>query len=184
MPESTSYCDVIENSAGPPPATGILFPELSKKFLVRKPPFAFSPTDTNKVMPLSVQGHEQVSHEDLLVRLPSLAESKWKVRVLQGWVGVVERVTPDRFFAIVTDVTNPRNPPEQVELDLSEISESDLSLLAEGAKFYWSIGYRDTPGGQRERISTLRFARQAPVDEAEVERIFEEADRLAAFLES
>ena len=57
-------------------------------------------------------------------------------------------------------------------------------LVAEGAAFYWSIGYRDTPGGQRERVAALRFVRQPRLSEADVKQIFEQADRLATFLES
>jgi hypothetical protein len=137
----------------------------------------------NKLIQASPQ--DQIdTREDVLVRLPSLRESKWKVRVLQRWVGCVEHVMADRFIAVLSDATSPHNPPEQVELDLSEVSQSDLSLLAQGATFYWSIGYRDTPGGQRERISTLRFARQPHLSKTEVKRILEEADHLAAFLES
>jgi hypothetical protein len=82
------------------------------------------------------------------------------------------------------DAGGEQNPLEEVELDREEVSKSDLPLLAKGAVFYCSIGYRDTPGGQRERIFTLRFARQPRLSRAEVKRIFEEADRLAAFLES
>jgi hypothetical protein len=90
----------------------------------------------------------------------------------------------DRFVAVVNDATNSQNPAEQVEVDLEEVSTSDLPLLAEGATFYWCIGYRDTPGGQRERISTLRFARQphlskTVVSKTVVDRAFALADRVA-----
>jgi hypothetical protein len=181
MRESTSNHDVIERPESP--EMGVL-PVLSKKFIVRQPFPELPLKNRNDVAPLSLQGHQRPNHADLLVRLPSLAESKWRVKVLQAWVGLVEHVGTDRFFATLTDVSNPRNPPEEVELDLSEISESDRPLLTEGAKFYWSIGYCDTPGGQRERVSSLRFARQPRLSQDEVNRIFKEADRLAAFLES
>jgi hypothetical protein len=182
MRESTSHHDVIERPGSP--EMGVLFPVLSKKFLVRQPFPELPLKNRNDVAPLSLQGHQRTSHEDLLVRLPSLAESKWKVKVLQAWVGLVEHVGTDRFLATLSDVSNPRNPPEEVELDLSEVSESDGPLLTGGAKFYWSIGYSDTPGGQRERVSSLRFARQPRLSKDQVNRIFEQADRLAAFLES
>jgi hypothetical protein len=104
--------------------------------------------------------------------------------VLQRWVGRVECVDGDRFFAVLDDATDSVCPQEQVELDISEVSTSDLTLLVPGATFYWTIGYRDTPGGQRERISTLRFARHPRLSKTEVSRIFAQADQLAALLDS
>ncbi len=132
--------------------------------------------------PPSPQG-QRAPREDILVRLPSLRKSKWRVTVLQGWVGRVEQVMADRFLAVLSDATSSLNPQEQIELDLREVSESDIPLLACGATFYWSIGYRDTPGGQRERISTLRFARHPRLKETDMRPIFSHADGLAAFLE-
>jgi len=122
--------------------------------------------------------------QDALVRLPSFRESHWKVRVLQRWVGRVEVVLDDRLIAVLSDTTNQSNPSEEVELDINEVSPSDLKLLAPGATFYWSIGYRDSPGGQRERVSTLRLARQPRPGKADVNRIFAQAESLAAFLET
>lgn len=160
-----------------------LLSAVQERFLVRPLVKARPSLDRNELTQASPQGQHD-TREDVLVRLPSLRESKQKVIVLQRWVGRVERVEADRFLAVLGDATNSRNPLEQVELDLSEVSESDLPLLACGATFYWSIGYRDTPGGQRERISALRFARQPHLSKTEVSRIFERADHLAAFLES
>lgn len=164
----------------------VLFPDLQEKFLVRQPAsamearFSFA---TNEVMRPSPRGQRSTDDEDVLVRLPSLRQSKWKVRVLQRWIGEVESVESDRFVATITDATSPRNPAEQVELDLNEVSKSDRWLVAEGATFYWSIGYRDTLGGQRERISVLRFVRQPRLSQATLAHMFERADILAAFLE-
>jgi hypothetical protein len=181
MLASTSFHDEIARPGG---EIGILFPGPQQKFWVRQPLIQVqSVLDRNGEIQASAQEQRRL-HEDPLVRLPSLRESKWKVIVLQRWVGRVEHVGSDRFLAVLSDATNPRNPPEQIELDRREVSQSDLPLLAEGATFYWSIGYRDTPGGQRERISTLRFARLPRLAKIEVNRIFDEADREAAFLES
>jgi len=162
---------------------GILFPTLQERFLIRETVTERLPLNGNQITQASSQG-QHVSREDILVRLPSLRESKGKVTVLQRWIGQVVHVKAHQFLAILSDTTNPKNPPEEVELELSEVSESDRSLLTEGATFYWSIGYRDTAGGQRERISTLRLARHPRLSKAYVKPIFEHADRLAALLES
>ncbi len=184
MATSTSYRDAIMRPGGP--ELGVLFPALQKEFLVRQPLTAVKARfsrRTNEVTQASPQDQRAI-HEDVLVRLPSIRESKWKVTVLQRWIGRVEHIKTDRFLAVLGDATTQQNPPEQVELDVREVSESDLPLLADGATFYWSIGYRDTPGGQRERISTLRFARHPHLSKTDVNKIFEQADRSAAFLES
>jgi hypothetical protein len=164
---------------------GVLFPAPPprERFLVLPLVKVRPSRDSNEVIQASPQNQHE-TREDVLVRLPSLRESKGRVSVLQRWVGRVENVKVDRFLAVLVDATNSRNPLEQVELDLTELSESDLPLLVPGATFYWSIGYRDTPEGQRERISALRFARQPRLSKTEVNRIFEQADQLAAFLES
>ena len=171
-----------------PADIGVLFPLVEKQFLVRQPNLgsagSYMGTSGGTNGHLDAGSQEQrIAARDVLVRLPSLRESKWRVTVLQRWVGRVERVESDRFFAVVDDATNPQNPPELVELDRREVSKSDLPLLAEGAAFYWSIGYRDTPGGQRERTSTLRFARRPHLSKTDVKRIFEQADISAALLE-
>jgi len=184
MPASTFPSDALVRPGSV--EIGVLFPSLQKQFLVRQPLTAekarFS-RSTNEITQASPQD-QRVAQEDLLVRLPSLRESKWKVTVLQRWIGLVEQVKADRFVAVVNDATNSQNPPEQVEVDREEVSTSDLPLHAQGATFYWCIGYRDTPGGQRERISTLRFARQPHLSKAVVNRAFALADRVAALLES
>jgi len=181
LDSTTAFQDVLMRPGG---EISVLFPgRQPEKFLVRMVVETPLSRDKNEVILASPQGQRE-AREDVLVRLPSLRESKWKVTVLQRWVGRVEHVKADRFLAVLVDATNPHNPPEQVELDLDEVSPGDLPLLAEGATFYWSIGYRDTPGGQRDRISTLRFARQPRLSKTEVERIVAQADHLAAFLES
>jgi hypothetical protein len=164
---------------------GVLFPTRPEKFMISRPLTAAKERISlgTNAYPQASAPDQRVVHKDLLVRLPSVRESKWKVTVLQRWIGRVEHLKTDRFLAVLTDATNSQNPPEQVELEREEVSKSDLPLLAEGASFYWSIGYRDTPGGQRDRISTLRFARQPHLRKADLERIFERADLSAAVLQ-
>lgn len=187
MFSSTSFQDAILRPGAS--EIGILFPAPqveSEKFLFRREPAKPIGSSRDEVSQ-SFQPNQERASADVLVRLPSIRKSKWKVRVLQQWVGRVEQVNVARFVARIVDATNPSNPVEQVEFDLSdlsEVSESDRPLVAEGATFYWSIGYRDTPGGQRERVSALRFARQPRLSESDVNRVFEQADRLAVLLES
>ena len=129
------------------------------------------------------QGITTKSEDDKLVRLDSSRSTQGKVTLLQRWVGCVESVGQREFTATIEDETKPENPVELVRLDIDEVSASDQVLLAEGATFYWSIGYQDSPGGQRTRISTLRFARYPKVSSAEITQLYEDADKLAAMLE-
>ena len=177
-----SYSDAILRPGSS--ETGVLSPTsqvASERFLYRESP---SENAGPSVDQITLQSQDQVNpREDAFVRLPDLRLSLLKVIVLQRWIGRVESVHDEQFVAITTDATNPRNPPEEVEFDLTEVSEGDLPLVAEGAMFYWSIGYRDSPGGQRERVSSLRFVRSPVLRDSAVNRIFERADRMAAFLQ-
>jgi hypothetical protein len=171
----------FDNAIVPPGhEIGVLFPTASQKFLLR--PFVSEPFKRNMVIQATPED-QSVTNEDVLVRLPDLRLSEFKVTVLQKWTCRVERVHVDRFVAVIEDATNPRNALEEVELDIEEVSQSDRRLVAEGAIFYWSIGYRDTRGGQRERVSSFRFARQPRLRQAEIDRIFKQADLASAILE-
>src|ERR1700688_2590265 len=90
------------------PPVGVLFPNWQKRFLVRKPSFSIESKHLSRGN-ASVQTApyaQQVHREDVLVRLPSIAQSKWKVTVLQRWVGRVQYVGSAEFSAIIEDVTN------------------------------------------------------------------------------
>jgi hypothetical protein len=182
---STSYRDAIMR---PAELRMIPFLALESKFMIRQPPTVvegFS-GNTGEFTGSGVLTDDQrmIQKEEVLVRVPSLRESKARAIVLQRWVGRVVHIEAGRFLAVLDDRTNLQNPPEEVELDTTDLSEGDLPLLTEGATFYLSMGYRISPGGQRERIAAVRFARQPRLNESEVNRINEQADRMAAFLES
>jgi hypothetical protein len=93
--------------------------------------------------------------------------------VLQKWEGTVVSVDGDAFTAVMRDLADPSRPDEQMTLSLEEIAPSDRDLLEPGAILYWSLGYRETLSGSRERVALLRF-RRLPVwtrgDLREVER--------------
>jgi len=179
----TSFQDFIVKPGSP--NAGALLPRTQLEFMRRRLPEAFSPLTQSRARSLEDSSKsDQISKNDVLIRLPSISKSKSRVTLLQRWVGRVERLDGNHMIAVLDDETNPKNPLEEVELDLSEVSASDLPLLTVGATFYWSIGYRDSLGGQRERTSMLRFARVPRPNEKQIKRAFEEADELATFLES
>jgi hypothetical protein len=177
----TAYQDEIARIGSP--EIGILFPDRRRSFVARQR-LPSNIRDMLNELPRTSPHSQEKEMSDVLVRLPSIRDSKWKITVLQQWTGRVEHVSKRRITAVITDATNPGNPPEEVDLDMEEVSSSDLPLVAQGAVFYWTIGYQDSPGGQRERVSTLRFARQPRLGDVQLNRIFERAERIAMVLES
>ena len=104
-------------------------------------------------------------------------EPSHTVQVLQQWEGEVLRVTSDSFVARLHDIST-ANPDEQATFSNDEISIDDREFLAPGGVFFWSIGYRDSMAGRRQRFSQLSFRRLGPVTKAEVDEAREYAARL------
>lgn len=96
---------------------------------------------------------------------------------LQKWQGIVLSTSAESFLARVIDLKG-KNPDEEVELPLEEISRADLPLIKPGAIFYWNIGYKDSVNGQRIRASLIRFRRSPEWTEEELARAESEAEEL------
>ena len=165
------------------PQVAVLFPDQQKRFLVLTQQHSESiagPSLSPSVFP---SGSQELPQHEWVVRLPPPPVPRERITALQRWVGLVEFVGNTTFTARISDETNTTNPIEEVELPLDEVSASDRELAVPGGTFYWSIGYRDSADGQRERISTLRFARQPKISLSEQNRIIRQADELTALLE-
>ena len=91
--------------------------------------------------------------------VPPVRESPYTFRLLQQWEGTVTECGEIEFTAELRDLTDPTNYREEAAFDLDEVSPDDRPLLELGAVFRWSIGYRTSAAGQRERVSQLRFVR-------------------------
>ena len=72
------------------------------------------------------------------------------------WIGRIDEVRADSFTVTLASRDRP-GELESAELELEEVSPEDLDKVRPGAIFYWIIGYRDEPYGQRIGVSTLRF---------------------------
>lgn len=106
-----------------------------------------------------------------------------QVRVRQQWVGRVESVSEDAFVAHLRDANAVDEPTEELaELLLDEVSEDQLDLVAPGRVFYWTIGYRTEPHGQRSSFSSLHFRRHLPLPEAERSAASDAAAEMSAWL--
>ncbi len=110
MSASTAFHDAL---CRPGNEIGVLFPGAHEKFLVRPLDGPHRLSDGNEITQVLPQVQRNVNEDpnkDLLVRLPSIRESKWKVTVLQQWIGRVEQINADRLLATLEDVTNSAEP--------------------------------------------------------------------------
>lgn len=78
--------------------------------------------------------------------------------VLQKWEGVVDEVRDRTFVARLIPIIGQPGDLE-AEIYFDEVSIDDRPLVKPGAFFYWSVGYKDGPAGQRSRESLVRFRR-------------------------
>ena len=192
MPESTYFQEAVIRQ-GPDTASTSALPvgnrlgealNLAHRFIMRHPLVEETRLFSRQNDDAHATPRDQAMRSPkVLVPLSSQKVQGQKVTLLQRWIGRVEQVKNHTFVAIVSDATMSQRPDEEVELDRREIPRPDLHLLVPGAAFYWSIGYEDSPEGQRRRVSELRFVRQPRLSESQIKRSFERADRLAAFLE-
>jgi len=112
--------------------------------------------------------------------LPSAqgAEVPDRFTLLQKWEGTVLASAEHEFTAILRDKGE---PDEEATFDVEEVPEGDRPLIAPGAVFHWSIGYRDRRG-QRTRESIICFRRLPAWTRRELDRAAQEADETISAL--
>jgi hypothetical protein len=86
----------------------------------------------------------------------------------QKWKGYVVDKGPEYFKAIITDISK-TNQDEEVEIPLKAISQDDLHLVIEGARFDWHIGYEKL-SGTTQKYSKILFRRMPRWTLSEFER--------------
>lgn len=101
---------------------------------------------------------------------------------LQRWEGVVLDVEDTSFVVRLVDTAG-ENADEEVTLPKGELCEFDLELLEPGAILYWTIGYRRTVRGVRERVSRIRLRRLPAWTESQLRDAKERASVLARELD-
>jgi hypothetical protein len=101
---------------------------------------------------------------------------------LQQWEGVVDSVNDGGFVARLVDRTA-GEPDEEAEFDLAEVPPGDRDLVASGAVFYWSVGYRIAATGTRLRASIISFRRLPAWTEAERRQARERSEKIAEALD-
>ena len=77
---------------------------------------------------------------------------------LQEWEGYVLAIGRQEFEARLIDMTTGGTyEGEEATIPLLEISDHDAKKLRIGAIFRWVIGYLNTAGGSRKRVSEIVF---------------------------
>jgi hypothetical protein len=74
----------------------------------------------------------------------------------QEWIGRVDAVSDETFAATLVTRSSP-DDVEHAEIEIDEVAPRDRVNLRRGAVFYWVIGYRDEPYGQRFGVSSIIF---------------------------
>lgn len=98
--------------------------------------------------------------------LDNVNSKKFSKRI-QSWKGVIISYTDKTFSAKLYDL-NAGGTFEIGEFEKEDISPDDLSLLSDGAIFYWSVGHY-MENGQSVKRSDIRFQRLITLDENDID---------------
>jgi hypothetical protein len=101
---------------------------------------------------------------------------------IKKWEGKIISIDMDKeiFWAEVRDTAEPE-VEEETYFSFDEVNENDRKLISEGAIIYWSIGYKRTASGTREKVSILLF-RRLPAWKIDQGKIENEVDALSKLL--
>jgi hypothetical protein len=110
-------------------------------------------------------------------------ERRPRFTLKQEWIGRVDEVREETFVATLVTREAP-GEVEHAEIDIEEVAPTELKRLRPGAVFYWVIGYRDEPHGQRLGVSSILFRKMADPTSEQVEMAHDEAERALALFEA
>jgi hypothetical protein len=99
----------------------------------------------------------------------------------QKWEGRVDKILETGFMATITDLTIQNLNDGYVEIDLEELTADDLTLVREGAIFYWCLGHYTNQAGNRLSSSLIIFRRLPKLSPSYGKRVAERAKRYFDF---
>ena len=105
-----------------------------------------------------------------VVVFPKPIFSASRSELLQQWEGTVVEVDSGWMKVTLDSLTEHESTEEQATIELDEVPDADRSLVEVGAVFYWSIGYRVEPHGQKTLTSNIRFRRLPAWTSTEIQR--------------
>ncbi len=107
--------------------------------------------------------------------VPVLQESFIEIKKWEGKISEVD-FNKEIFWAFIRDNKFP-NIEEETYFSFDDIDENDQNLVEEGAIFYWSIGYKRTLSGGREKVSIILF-RRLPAWNIEQKKVDDKIEKL------
>lgn len=113
-----------------------------------------------------LDAHPSLQFPEFQLKFDLINAKKFSKRV-QNWQGIVLEINESTFSARLIDLTN-KGTHEIAEFEMDDISPEDLSLLSEGAIFYWSVGHY-MENGQSVKRSDIRFQRLITLDTEDIE---------------
>jgi hypothetical protein len=101
---------------------------------------------------------------------------------IKKWEGKIISIDLEKelFQAEIRDAKTPEIE-EETYFSFDDIDENDRHLISEGAIFYWSIGYKRTNSGGREKVSIL-LLRRLPAWNINQKKIDERINNLSKIL--
>ncbi|MFZ0886977.1 MAG: hypothetical protein WA005_00865 [Candidatus Binataceae bacterium] len=133
-----------------------------------------APLSTHNISP------EQSSEESaakIVIPSQKMPAPRQTFRAIQRWEGTVISVGETGFEAILRDLDAVK-PEEKASFLLEEVSPDDHNLIADGAVFYWYVGYETTITGQRKLTANVRFRRLPGWSKTSLRALREKAKRL------
>ena len=112
-------------------------------------------SDESNLGPAPISSRNQAGRASYRRSLTKSA--KCQISELQEYEGEVLSIGKSEFVARLIDLTDKDGPRLEATFSNEEISNSDKSLLRAGAVFYWIMGYKDWPTGQRSNEQLLHF---------------------------
>lgn len=141
--------------------------------------------ESGETEPQSVTQHiPPFDNSEWILRVPSIAQRSTKFQKLQEYEGEVLSIEGADFVARLIDLTDIGAQRLEATFSVDEVSPSDRSLLCEGAVFYWVIGFKDYPNGQRKTEQFVRFRRLPIWTRRDIDRLDARVDELKTFLQS
>ena len=108
-------------------------------------------------MPFGLHDRRFGGGEDTAVSAASSDKEDGAFEIRERWEGVVEEVWDTYFTATVRDTIS--GDAATVEIEIEDVSPTDLKLLTLGSLFYWYIGYQQKRNGARLKVSYIHFRR-------------------------
>jgi hypothetical protein len=117
-------------------------------------------------------------------RVPLVIQQSEKFQKLQEYEGEVLSICGSDFIARLIDLTDKGAQRLEATFSIDEVSPSDQPLMRQGAVFYWIIGFRDYPNGQRKTEHFVRFRRLPIWSKRDLARLDARVDELRSLLQS